>query len=109
MRAVLLGIVVAGSMIAPAIACGPAGPNGPSIPPLAASLDRLLLQTKLPEADAERVRTLRERISAFAARGEENLARQAEEEAMGLLGYKKGWLRCGPGTFLWARTKQAEP
>ena len=108
MRAVLLGVILAGSIVAPAMACGPAGAKGPQIPPLAASLDHLLTETTLPEADAERVRTLRQQIAHFAAQGQEPEARKAEEEAMRLLGYKKGWLRCGPGTFLWTKINQPE-
>jgi hypothetical protein len=49
---------------------------------------------------------LREQIRKLTAAGQERAARQREEQAMQILGYKKAWLRCGPGNFKWMK---AEP
>ena len=85
---------------APALACGPAGP---SIPPLAALIDSELPQATLTEADHQKLVALRDQIRTLADAGKERSARQVEEQAMQILGYKKFWLRCGPGTFMWGK------
>ena len=86
---------------APALACGPAGE--PSIPPLAAVIDSELPQATLTEAERKTLVALRDQIRTLANAGNERSARQVEEQAMQILGYKKLWLRCGPGTFLWGK------
>jgi hypothetical protein len=43
------------------------------------------------------------RIQQLVAAGKDAAARDAEEKAMSILGYKKIWLRCGPGTFAWMK------
>ena len=32
-----------------------------------------------------------------------NQARKVEEQAMSILGYRKMWVACGPGTFVWMK------
>ena len=103
MRALVLGITLAALIVAPAMACGPAGADKPLIPPLAAVLDDLLPEAQLSPADLEQVKALRTQIGKLAAAGKETAAREAEEQAMSILGYSKAWLRCGPGTFIWMK------
>ena len=97
MRAFLLGLILSGLVAAPALACGSA------IPPIAAALDELLPKAELPTADLEKVRALRAEIATLVAAKKMDQARGAEQEAMAILGYRKALLRCGPGTFLWAK------
>jgi hypothetical protein len=101
MRKLLLGIALSALVAAPALACG-AGSDmrsgGPHIPPLAAAIDDLL-----PQADLDKVTALRAKIKQAAAAGKEEAAREAEAQAMAIMGYKKAWLACGPGTFIWMK------
>jgi hypothetical protein len=53
--------------------------------------------------DAAAVTTLRQQIKTLVAAGKDEDARVAEEQAMALLGYRKLWLRCGPGSFSWVK------
>jgi hypothetical protein len=64
-----------------------------------------LPEAELAAADRERVMVLREQIRKLMAAGQERAARQLEEQAMQILGYKKAWLRCGPGTFMWMKAE----
>jgi hypothetical protein len=75
------------------------------MPPIAAGIDELLPKAELPEAEIEKVKALQAQIAKLMAVGKEQLAREAEEQAMRILGYRKVYLRCGPGTFLWWRSK----
>jgi hypothetical protein len=103
MRTLALGIAFSAQLAAAALACGPAGKTQSPSPPLAAGIDELLSRANLPSTDRQKVVTLREEIRQLAAGGDEAGARKTEEQAMRLLGYRKLWLRCGPGTFLWAK------
>jgi hypothetical protein len=106
MRRLVLGFALCAFLAAPAMACGPAGKDGSLIPPPASAIDRLLPNAKLAEADREKVIALREQIRQLMAAGDEPAARKPEEQAMQILGYHKGWLRCGPGTFIWIETEK---
>jgi hypothetical protein len=103
MRRIVLGFALYAFAAAPAIACGPSGKDG--IPPPAAAIDRLLPTAELADADRKRVMVLREQIRKLMAAGKERAAREPEERAMQILGYKKAWLRCGPGTFMWMKAE----
>jgi hypothetical protein len=82
----------------PVQGCGTAA----TIPPLASGIDELLPNAHLAEADMTRVTSLRQTIQELSADGKESAARDAEEVAMNLLGYRKVWLSCGVG-FDWVR------
>ena len=58
---------------------------------------------KLPAEDAAKVEALGATARKLAAAGELEAARDFEEQAMLLLGYHKGWSRCGAGSFIWMR------
>jgi hypothetical protein len=103
MRALILAIALVAFIAAPAAACGPAGKDAPHLPPLAAGIDGLLAEAKLPAAEFRKVTALRTEIGKLAAAGNEQAAREAEEQAMSILGYGKVWLRCGSGTFVWMK------
>jgi hypothetical protein len=105
MRKLLLAIALSALVAAPALACGPGGDTrgGPHIPPLAAALDDLLPTADLSATDFDNVKALRAKIKAAAAAGKEEAAREVEAQAMAILGYKKAWLACGPGTFIWLK------
>jgi hypothetical protein len=96
MRALVLGAALSVLALGPAVACGPAGN-----PRLATFIDARLSQAQLPAADLERVTVLRAQIAELAAAGKEEAAREAEEQAMRVLGYRKVWLKCGFGSFMW--------
>jgi hypothetical protein len=83
-------------MVSSVLACNP-------VPPLAAALDALLPRAALSEADLGKVKDLRAQIKTLAATGKTREARETEEQAMLLLGYKKDWLKCGEGTFQWMK------
>src|SRR5262245_54688351 len=100
MRTLFLGVMLSGLVASPTLACG--------IPPLAVMLDQLLPTTKLADMDLAKIRELRGSIDELASAGKEKEARQVEEQAMTILSYQKGWLRCGPGTFVW-RKRQPSP
>ena len=87
-------------MVFPVLACGP-------IPQLAVLLDELLPKATLAESDLAKVKDLRVQIQKLAAAGKKDKARETEEQAMLLLGYRKSWLKCGPGTFLWSELKRS--
>jgi len=76
-------------LISPALACGSKAHS--NIPGLASSIDDLLPNAK--------------QITKLAASGRRDEARQAEEEAIALLGYRKMLLKCGPGTFSWMKVQ----
>jgi hypothetical protein len=104
MRALALAIAFSAQLAAAALACGPPASNThPLIPALAVRIDELLPQASLSSSDRQKVVVLREKIRQLAEAGDEAEARKAEEQAMLVLGYRKGWLRCGPGTFVWIR------
>ena len=73
------------------------------MPAIASALDDLLPKAELPAADLEKVRALRAEIARLVAAKKMTEAREVEKDAMAMLGYRKALLRCGPGTFLWAK------
>lgn len=77
--------------------CSAAG----TTPELAAGIDQLLPTAQLSEADKAQVTDLRQTIGVLAADGKMAAARDVEEVAMKILGYRKVALACGPGTFDW--------
>ncbi len=108
MRKLILGLILSTLVVAPALACGPRPANNPAaqtnIPPLGASLDDTISEAKPSPADAAKVKELRAKMTKLAAIGKQDAARDAEAEAMRILGYEKAYMRCGPGTFMWRKT-----
>jgi len=82
-----------------------AGACGGSVPSLGAGLDELLKVAELAPAELTRARELQTQMKLLDASGQARGAREAEEQAMELLGYKKAWLRCGPGSFRWVKVR----
>jgi hypothetical protein len=106
MRRMLIGIVMLSALApTPSFACGPTKSSATtsSIPPLAATLDRALVDASLPASEMQTLKALRAEIASLAARHKMDAARAAEERAMKMLGYSKMWSLCGPGTFLWMK------
>jgi hypothetical protein len=103
MRAILFGLALSALMAAPALACGPATKGGAPIPPIASALDEELPNAQLADADLAKLRELRAKIAALVTAKKIDQARDVEEKAMAILGYRKALLRCGPGTFLWMK------
>ena len=118
MRALVLAVALSALMAGPAVACGSADKGNVDkgnvdkgnvdkgkahVPALAAVMDRLLPGAELSAADLAKVTALRAEIMKLAAAGKEEAAREAEE----ILGYTKGWLRCGSGTFTWIKLSGA--
>jgi hypothetical protein len=101
MQRVLAAIVLSSILAAPAFACGGKTGHHSSVPAPAATLEDVL-ETK-PEGDVARARALLREIKQLAAAGKEREARVREAEAMRLLGYRKGYTRCGPGSFIWIK------
>ena len=103
MRALVVGFILAGLLGAPALACGSAVKGVSNAPPLAAELDELLPKAQLSEADLAKLKDLRAQIAALGAAGKANQARAVEGQAMRMLGYRKAYMRCGPGSFAWMK------
>lgn len=76
-------------------------------PELAAGIDQLLPIARLSEADKAEVAELRQTIQVLAASGKIAAARDVEEVAMKVLGYRKVALGCGPGSFDWEQQQVA--
>jgi hypothetical protein len=72
-------------------------------PSLASRLDDLLARTTLSAVELARLAKLRSEIARLADGGQMKKAREIEEQAMRILGYRKLWLKCGDGTFAWAK------
>ena len=106
MRALVLATALSALIAAPAVACGSGDKGRPLIPPVAAAIDDLLPEVELNETEVEKVKALRAQIAELMAAGNERVAREAEEQAMRILGYTKLYLRCGPGTFLWMKLSE---
>src|SRR5262249_15010238 len=101
MRAFLFGLVLSGLIAAPALACGPAVKG--ATPPIVAELDDHLAKAQVPDADLAKVKDLRARIETLMAEKKIAEARGAQEEVMGILGYRKALMRCGPGSYAWRK------
>jgi hypothetical protein len=98
MRTLVFGLALSALIAAPALACGTAK-SGLSGPPIAGLLDERLAQAQLAQADLAKVRDLRATIATLVAADKIDQARAAEQEAMGILGYRKVASRCGG--FAW--------
>ena len=72
-------------------------------PPLAALLDAELTKAKLDDAEMAKLKAMRAEIATLEARKKTTEAREVEEKAMLMLGYRKAWTACGPGSFLWMK------
>lgn len=90
------GVAYAGPARPPAAPqCSAAG----TTPELAAGIDQLLPTAQLSDADKAEVTELRQTIGVLAADGKIAAARDTEEVAMKILGYRKVLLACG--SFDW--------
>jgi hypothetical protein len=108
MRRMLIGFVVLSTVVAaPAFACGPGGTTrGGGVayaPPLAALLDAELTRAKLDDAEMAKLKAMRAEIATLKSEKKMTAAREVEEKAMLILGYRKAWTACGPGSFLWMK------
>src|SRR5262245_19691076 len=103
MRSFLVGIALCGLIAAPAMACGPAAKGEAAAPRIVAELDDHLANAKLPEVDLAKVNDLRANIETLVAAKILVAAYKAQEEAMGVLGYRKALTRCGPGSYSWIK------
>ena len=108
MYPLLVGIMLSTLAAAPATACGfrTNGESVPDIPQLAVVLDDLLPDAKLVDSDLKTIKALRADIAELATANKIQQARAVEEQAMKFLGYGKGWLHCGPGSFTWVKLPQ---
>ena len=70
---------------------------------MAATLDKLLPNAKLADAEMETLRGLRAEITKLAADQKLREARVVEEQAMKLLGYRKVIFRCGGEIPVWIK------
>ena len=103
MRRLFAAIVLSALLTAPALGCGLSLRFAPQMPPPGAALDGLLPDAKLADADMENLKVLRAEIAKQVADHKTKEARAVEEQAMKILGYRKLWLHCGPGTFIWMK------
>jgi hypothetical protein len=104
----VLGIVLLSTVVAaPAFACGPGGTTrGGGMayqPPLAVLIDAELTRAKLDDVEMTNLKAMRAEIATLAAKKKTTEARAVEEKAMLMLGYRKAWTACGPGSFLWMK------
>ena len=103
MRSLFLGIVLCGLIAGPAMACGPAAKGQSSAPRIVAELDEHLASAKPSDEDLAKIKDLRAKIETFVAAKNIVQARNTQEEAMRILGYRKALLRCGPGSYSWIK------
>jgi hypothetical protein len=96
-RASILAVPLSLFLVTSAMACGSTHSTAGTV------VDATLQEVELDETKGEQVKALRVRIQQLVAAGKDGAARDAEEKAMSILGYKKVWLRCGPGTFAWMK------
>ena len=81
----------------------------PREPAVALALDKLLLNANLLEEDKAKAAALGASAKKLAAAGEQDAARDFEEQAMLVLGYSKGYSRCGQGSFIWFQLPRPKP
>ena len=103
MRAFLFGLALSGLVAAPALACGPAVKGAARTPPIVAELDDHLTDAKLSDADLAKVKDLRAKVETLVAEKKIAQATKTQEEAMRIFGYKKAYMRCGPGSYAWMK------
>jgi len=103
MRSLFIGIVLCGLIAAPAMACGPAAKGESSASRVVAELDEHLAKAKPSDEDLARIKDLRAQIETFVAAKNLVQARNTQEEAMRIIGYRKALLRCGPGSYSWIK------
>jgi hypothetical protein len=102
-RRLFVAVMLSTLLTAPALACGLSPRFGPQMPPPGVAVDQLLPDAKLADADMENLKALRAEIAKLVADRKLQEARTVEEQAMKILGYRKLWLHCGPGTFIWMK------
>jgi hypothetical protein len=109
MRRMLVVFMLSALFTAPALACGfkPSNTHAPAMPPLAATLDKLLSNATLADAEMKTLKMLRTQIANLADDHKMQEARAVEEQAMKLLGYHKVIFRCGGGIPTWIKTTPA--
>lgn len=107
MRRTLFGIPMLSTLVtAPALACGPGGSTRGGVasePPLAALLDAELPTAKLADPGVMKLKSRRAQIASLEAKQNTTAARDVEEKAMLILGYRKMDIACGPGSSLWMK------
>jgi hypothetical protein len=107
MRVLTVALVLICLLTAPALACGPGGTTRGMtghMPPIAVGLDRYDKDAALSDADRAKIKVLRVRIDELVKAKKEDEARKVEEEAMAILGYRKAYMPCGAGSFIWMKT-----
>jgi hypothetical protein len=100
MRTAIIAVFLSSLFAAPIFACGM--DNAREMPTVA-TIDRNLSGANLSSAERTKVGQVRERMAGFIAAGDIGQARDAEAEAMRILGLERVWLRCGKGSFVWGR------
>jgi hypothetical protein len=103
MRAPILAVPLTLFLATSAIACGPTDGRLAKSVTAGAVLDATWDEAELDQASREKAKALRTQIKQLVATGKDKEALDAEEQVMNILGYKKIWLRCGPGTFAWMK------
>lgn len=86
------------------LACGLPGRAGAALPAPGLAIDTHLKGAKLSGTDLALVRDLRAKIDRLIAEGRTDAARDIEVDAMRRLGFRKVWLRCGPGSHMWVKS-----
>ena len=114
MRTLVLGFVLSALLAASAFACDGGKAKGvsalpPRDPAVGAALDKLLPSAKLSEEDTAKAAALAASAKKLAAAGDEEAARDFEEQAMLVIGYGKGYSRCGQGSFIWFQLPNLKP
>ena len=100
MHRLFVAVTLSVLLSAQALACG-IGPDGqhvisPNWPPTTATIDKLLPNAKLTDAELDHIRQLRTEIAKRVAKHKLSEARWAEDEAMRILGYKWTSFICTP-------------
>jgi hypothetical protein len=99
MRRLFVAITLSALLSAQALACGAIADSQhivPNWPPTTATIDKLLPNAKLTDAEVNNIRRLRSEIAKLVASHKLNEARGVESEAMRILGYKWTSFICTP-------------
>jgi hypothetical protein len=111
MRRLFVAIMLSALLNAPALACGVSSNSqhiSPTWPPATATIDRLLPNAKLTDAEVKNIKALRAEITKLVDSHKLNEARAVEVKAMEILGYKWTSFICTPPMWVKSSPKTVE-
>jgi hypothetical protein len=103
MRALMLGVMFSAVLAGSAFACGPGSTSRAAYNPPAAgsAIEFRLKDAKISPEDRAKVELYRDAIARLVKAKQDSEARDAEDKAMLILGFRKLYMACGTGSFMW--------